>query len=518
MPATDGRAAGDAVKGKLAYVLIMDIVGYSQHGLEQQKLLIEKLTEIVWGVLVKHSLLTVEGDPALLPTGDGMVLVFIEDGRAPILCAWALTAEIREYNRNCGREQERIRLRMGIDAAQVLEVELKTATGMAMNYAGPAINEAQRIMDCGGDRHILCSSSYHGIWRRSDMEGLFHDVGSYPVKGDVRQVFNLYGKLVVPAVDGDVAYLSAGNREAPRRRVFVNVSSIPRHYPEHTALASFLWEECEKGLTALKSALRPVSGDDVWKVVIPLLARHRDLVQSNPKARLELISLINPSTWGTDSGWLDYNRMVVRIARGNQRRTAETDVKRLHVLSSSAKTDAKLMEDLLVLMICESIGHIQCRALFVHDEGLRVDRTTGTFQTAGLSLFDYGTYRTGGQKDIIFSNMAPYFKGGGSDWGITTFGIVEDAIFHALQANFYRGWVLSPQERIYGLKRLYDEQARQIHDFHDKIASRIVTCLPNVAGLPIDQAEAHEAMRSIPPPRSERDMCDSLTQICAKFD
>ncbi len=71
---------------EIAYVLFIDIVGYSKFLIDQQRRSLELLNEIVRGTEqfrkaeAHHRLITI-------PTGDGMALVFYNTPEAPVECA-----------------------------------------------------------------------------------------------------------------------------------------------------------------------------------------------------------------------------------------------------------------------------------------------------------------------------------------------------------------------------------------------------------------------------------------------
>jgi hypothetical protein len=71
---------------EIAYVLFIDIVGYSKLLIDQQRRLLELLNQIVRGTEqfrkaeANHRLITI-------PTGDGMALVFYNSPEAPVECA-----------------------------------------------------------------------------------------------------------------------------------------------------------------------------------------------------------------------------------------------------------------------------------------------------------------------------------------------------------------------------------------------------------------------------------------------
>ena len=167
---------------EIAYVLFIDIVGYSKLLIDQQRRLLELLNEIVRGTEqfrkaeASHRLITI-------PTGDGMALVFYNAPEAPVECALEISSR--------GREHPELKLRMGVHSGPVSGVV--DVSGRA-NIAGAGINIAQRVMDCGDAEHILLSRHVAedleqlGHWKKH-----LHDLGEAEVKHGSRvSVVNLY--------------------------------------------------------------------------------------------------------------------------------------------------------------------------------------------------------------------------------------------------------------------------------------------------------------------------------------
>src|SRR6266536_1534058 len=81
---------------EIAYVLFIDIVGYSKLVTSEQRRLLELLNQIVREsehfrlAEAKHRLLTV-------PTGDGMALVFYNTPEAPVECALEISSSASEH-------------------------------------------------------------------------------------------------------------------------------------------------------------------------------------------------------------------------------------------------------------------------------------------------------------------------------------------------------------------------------------------------------------------------------------
>src|SRR5205814_1643090 len=167
---------------EIAYVLFIDIVGYSKLVTHEQPRLLELLNEIVReaehfrAAEAKNRLITV-------PTGDGMALVFYNTPEAPVECALEIS--------NAASEHPELKLRMGIHSGPVSGVV--DVSGRA-NIAGAGINIAQRVMDCGDTEHILLSKHVAedleqlGHWHRH-----LHSLGDCEMKHGARvSVVNLY--------------------------------------------------------------------------------------------------------------------------------------------------------------------------------------------------------------------------------------------------------------------------------------------------------------------------------------
>jgi TolB-like protein/class 3 adenylate cyclase/Tfp pilus assembly protein PilF len=167
---------------EIAYVLFIDIVGYSKLLVDQQRRLLEILNEIVRGTEQFHKA-EVNNRLITIPTGDGMALVFYNTPEAPVECALEISRALKEH--------PELKLRMGVHSGAVSGVV--DVSGRA-NIAGAGINVAQRVMDCGDTGHILLSKHVAedleqlGHWKRH-----LHDLGETEVKhGAHVSVVNLY--------------------------------------------------------------------------------------------------------------------------------------------------------------------------------------------------------------------------------------------------------------------------------------------------------------------------------------
>src|ERR1700751_1076119 len=130
---------------EIAHVLFIDIVGYSKLSINEQRGVIDELTQVVRS---SDQYQKAEAADRLIkiPTGDGMALVFYTSPEAPAQCAVEISRALKEH--------PRLQLRMGIHSGPVSGVV--DVTGRA-NLAGAGLNMAQRVMDCGDAGHILLS-------------------------------------------------------------------------------------------------------------------------------------------------------------------------------------------------------------------------------------------------------------------------------------------------------------------------------------------------------------------------
>jgi class 3 adenylate cyclase len=151
---------------EIAYVLFIDIVGYSKLVTHEQRRLLELLNRIVREAEHFRSA-EANGRLITVPTGDGMALVFYNTPQAPVECSLEIS--------RAGKAHPELRLRMGVHSGPVSGVV--DVSGRA-NIAGAGINIAQRVMDCGDAEHILLSKHVAedldqlGHWHRH-----LHDLG-----------------------------------------------------------------------------------------------------------------------------------------------------------------------------------------------------------------------------------------------------------------------------------------------------------------------------------------------------
>jgi TolB-like protein/class 3 adenylate cyclase/Tfp pilus assembly protein PilF len=176
---------------EIAHVLFTDIVGYSKLPINEQRVLVERLNEIVRGTDEFQAAETA-GRLIKIPTGDGITLVFYQSPEAPVECALEISRALKRH--------PELQLRMGIHSGPVSGVI--DVTGKA-NVAGAGINMAQRVMDCGDAGHILLSKHVaEDLEQYPHWQPYLHELGECEVKHGVRvSVVNLYtDELGNPAV------------------------------------------------------------------------------------------------------------------------------------------------------------------------------------------------------------------------------------------------------------------------------------------------------------------------------
>src|SRR5881398_963097 len=171
---------------EIAHVLFMDIVDYSKLLTDEQSEALQELNQIVRNTEAARAA-AAAGQLTILPTGDGMALVFTGSVEEPVECALEISQALRP--------QPSLPVRMGIHSGPIHHV--KDANGRS-NVAGVGINIAQRVMDCGDAGHILLSSriaddlAQQTRWRPS-----LHELGPVQVKHGVKvEIVNFYSDEV----------------------------------------------------------------------------------------------------------------------------------------------------------------------------------------------------------------------------------------------------------------------------------------------------------------------------------
>jgi TolB-like protein/class 3 adenylate cyclase/Tfp pilus assembly protein PilF len=167
---------------EIAHILLLDVVGYSKLLVDEQIEFLKQLNQIVRSTECFRTAET-EGKLIRVPTGDGMALLFLHSPEEPVRCALEISRTLKDH--------PHIQVRMGVHSGPVSQV---TDVNDRTNIAGPGINVAQRVMDCGDAGHILLSKHLaddladYRHWRPH-----LHDLGECEVKYGLRlHLVNLY--------------------------------------------------------------------------------------------------------------------------------------------------------------------------------------------------------------------------------------------------------------------------------------------------------------------------------------
>jgi len=166
-----------------SHTYFMDIVGYSKKSTEMQKKVMDDLIAIVKGTQ-GYQQAQRQGKLIILPTGDGMALVFFNSVHAAFKCAV-------DVGKKCYKSAS-IGLRNGVYTGPVVPVK---DINNNPNVSGHGINMAQRCMDAGDNDHILISNGVHMNVSEMDIPGLtFDDWGPVIVKhGSTVHLHTAYG-------------------------------------------------------------------------------------------------------------------------------------------------------------------------------------------------------------------------------------------------------------------------------------------------------------------------------------
>src|SRR6266566_1382399 len=166
---------------EIAHLLLIDVVGYSKLSNNEQIEWLQQLNQIVRST---ESFRSAEASGKLnrVPMGDGMALLFFNSPEQPVRCALEINRALQDH--------PRIRLRMGVHSGPVNRI---TDVNDKTNFAGPGINIAQRVLDCGDAGHILLSAHVaEDLAQYRHWQPRLHDLGECEVKHGLRlHLFNL---------------------------------------------------------------------------------------------------------------------------------------------------------------------------------------------------------------------------------------------------------------------------------------------------------------------------------------
>src|SRR6202030_1804263 len=205
---------------EIAHVLFMDIVDYSKLLTDEQSEALRALNQIVRNTETGREA-EAAGQLTILPTGDGMALVFTGSVEEPVECALEISQKLRA--------QPSLPVRMGIHSGPVHHV---ADVNNRENIAGAGINIAQRVMDCGDAGHILVSKRVaDDLAQYRRWQPYLHDLGDFEVKhGGMISIVNLFADVVgnpEPPEKLRKAPGRSGSRTAGKRRINPLVYVIP---------------------------------------------------------------------------------------------------------------------------------------------------------------------------------------------------------------------------------------------------------------------------------------------------
>ncbi|MGB9474360.1 MAG: tetratricopeptide repeat protein [Candidatus Udaeobacter sp.] len=166
---------------EIAYLLLIDVVGYSKLLVNEQVELLQQLNRIVRSTECFRAAEAV-GKLIRVPTGDGMALLFFHSPEEPVRCALEISKALKGHSQ--------IQVRMGVHSGPVNPVK---DVNDQTNIAGSGINVGQRVLDCGDAGHILVSAHVaEDLSQYRHWQPYLSNLGECQVKHGLRlHVFNL---------------------------------------------------------------------------------------------------------------------------------------------------------------------------------------------------------------------------------------------------------------------------------------------------------------------------------------
>ena len=258
-----------------AHVLFLDLVGYSKLLVNEQREVVQQLTNIVRNTpQVRKS--DAAGKLIRIPLGDGMALVFFQTPEEPVQCAMEIAKAIKN--------QPHIPLRMGIHSGPVDQIK---DVNDRDNVAGSGINIAQRVMSCGDAGHILLSSrvaedlAQDRLW-----QPLLHEVGEIESKHGIKiELVNLYSdEFGNPNPPATWSRRTDKKPAVPEKSIavlaFVNMSNDP----ENEFFSDGIAEEIINSLTKVKD-LRVASRTSSFS----FKGKHEDIGEVGRKLKVQTV-------------------------------------------------------------------------------------------------------------------------------------------------------------------------------------------------------------------------------------
>jgi len=175
-----------------AHIFFIDVVGLSNPMLST-KTQIKKIKALNRCILDCNAYKLVSPDLTfVLPTGDGMVIGFINGIELPLHLAIQVHQKLAEYNQP-KIPSEVVKVRIGLHSGNVFVVE---DIQHNKNVWGPGTIIARRIMDFGDENHILLSSRMaEDLLELSDeYRRIIHPMGNVKIKhGQTITVYSAFG-------------------------------------------------------------------------------------------------------------------------------------------------------------------------------------------------------------------------------------------------------------------------------------------------------------------------------------
>jgi TolB-like protein/Tfp pilus assembly protein PilF len=229
---------------EIAHILFIDTVGYSSLRTAEQREIQKLLTKLVRGT---ECFRAAESEDKVigLPTGDGMALVFSDSIEAPIICALQICETIAAH--------PHLKLRMGIHSGPVTRV---SDVNDRSNFAGGAMNMAERVMSCADANHILLSKRAADDLAEIDRwRPCLHDIGECEGKHGMQlHIVNFFtDKVGNPALPLKFQTRAAPNRPETERPGYLRSR---RHQIAFGALVLLIAAACIVYSVLRPSALR----------------------------------------------------------------------------------------------------------------------------------------------------------------------------------------------------------------------------------------------------------------------
>jgi archaellum biogenesis ATPase FlaH len=185
-----------------ANFFFIDIVGLSDpsFSVSSQRQKIEVLNKLIMSCNAYNG----EEKKIILPTGDGMVIGFVLNPENPLKLGIQLHQKLRISNRGKG-DRDKLKVRIGLSSGPVFSVN---DIQNNQNFWGPGIITARRVMDIGGEGHILLSEPLAKVLLslKDEYSPIINPIGEYSIKHG--QTLTLYS-----AYSNDF-----GNPESPEKR------------------------------------------------------------------------------------------------------------------------------------------------------------------------------------------------------------------------------------------------------------------------------------------------------------